>query len=98
MELNRNNMELIIKPYSGLPCELEIFTINGKYADSEDFGDIYDHNTELAGPYSCGNKCFDPKLSTKEVLDKYHLTEEEYNTICNKLEDKLCVGSCGLCI
>ena len=25
-------MELVIKPYHGLPCELEIFTINGKAA------------------------------------------------------------------
>lgn len=25
-------MELIIKPYHGLPCELEIFTINGEDA------------------------------------------------------------------
>ena len=33
-------MELVIKPYHGLPCELEIFTINGKNADS---GDIFDH-------------------------------------------------------
>lgn len=33
-------MELIIKPFHGLPCELEVFTINGKAADSDDFGEI----------------------------------------------------------
>ena len=77
-------MELVIKPYHGLPCELEIFTINGKNADSGDFGD---HNEKIKEPYGY----FDPKPLTKEVLDKYHITEEEYDTICNELEDKLWV-------
>ena len=40
-------MELVIKPYHGLPCELEMFTINGKAADSGDFGDIFDHNERI---------------------------------------------------
>ena len=39
-------MELVIKPFSGLPCELETFTINDKNADSMDFGDTYDNDTE----------------------------------------------------
>lgn len=30
-------MELVIQPYHGLPCELEVFTINGKDADMVDF-------------------------------------------------------------
>ena len=37
-------MELIVEPYDALPCELETFTINGKVADSSDFGDTFDHN------------------------------------------------------
>ena len=37
-------MELIVEPYDALPCELETFTINGKSADSSDFGDTFDHN------------------------------------------------------
>ena len=41
---------------------------------------------------------FDPKPPTKEVLDKYNITDKEYYNICNELEDKLCVGSCGWCI
>lgn len=98
MRLNKNNMELIIKPFSGLPCELETFTINGKDADSRDFGDTYDHDTESAEPYSCGNMYFEPKNLTKDVLDKYNITEKEYYNICNELKNKLCVGSCGWCI
>lgn len=91
-------MELIIKPFHGLPCELEVFTINDKAADSEDFGDTFDHNERIKEPYGCGDMHFDPKPSTKEVLDKYHITETEYNTICNELEDKLWVGRCGWCV
>lgn len=98
MRLNKNNMELVIKPFSGLPCELEIFTINGKNAYEGDFGDTYDHDRENAKPYNCGDMYFEPKNLTKEVLDKYNITEEEYYHICNELEDKLHVGSCGWCI
>lgn len=28
----------------------------------------------------------------------YNITEEEYYNICNELECKLCVGSCGWCV
>lgn len=52
-------MELIIKPFHGLPCELEIFIINGKAADSEDFGDIFDHNERIKKPHGCGDKYMD---------------------------------------
>lgn len=38
-------------------------------------------------------KC-QPKSPTKEVLDKYNITEEEYYNICNELKDKLFVGGC----
>lgn len=63
-------MELIIKPYHGLPCELEIFTINGKAADSNDFGDVFDHNERIKEPYGCGDKHFDSKPPTKEVEEE----------------------------
>ena len=91
-------MELIIEPYNALPCELDIFTINGKSADSSDFGEVYDHNKGSAETYGCGDMRFEPQSPTKEVLAKYNITEEEYNKICDELEDKLCVGRCGWCI
>lgn len=91
-------MELIIKPYHGLPCSLREFTINGKDADSTDFGDVWDHDTANAEPYGCGNMYFEPKNPTKEVLNKYNITKEEYYNICNELEDKLHVGGCGWCV
>ena len=87
-------MELIIKHFHSLPCRLEVFTINGKGADQDDFGDMHDHDAESAEPYACADMHFDPKPPTKEVLDEYNLTEGEYYNICNELECKLCVGSC----
>lgn len=91
-------MELIIEPYDSLPCELEIFTINGKHANHIDFGDTYDHDTENEEPGGCVNMYFEPQSPTIEVLDRYNITEEEYYNICNELEDKLRVGSCGWCV
>lgn len=38
---------------------------------------------------------FEPQSPTKEVLDKYNITEEEYNKICDELEYKLGIGCCG---
>lgn len=88
-------MELIIESCHALPCNLKVFKINGKDADQDDFGDTYDaENSEI---YSCADMRFDPKSSTKEILNKYHITEEEYCSICNELQCKLCVGSCGWC-
>lgn len=90
-------MELIVEPCDALPCELETFTINGKSADSSYFGDTFDHNEKRH--YGCGDMRFKPQSPTKEVLDKYNITEEEeYNKICDELEDKLCVGRCGWCV
>ena len=48
-------MELVIKPYRELPCRLDIFSINGKDADQEDFGEVYDHCNEL--DYKLGIGC-----------------------------------------
>lgn len=91
-------MELIIKPFHSLPCRLEVFAINGKSAEQNNFGDMYDHHAESAEPYACADMHFDSKPPTKEVLHKYNITEEEYYNICNELKDKLSVGSCGWCI
>ena len=52
-------MELIIKPYRELPCRLDIFSINGKDADQEDFGEVYDHDKENSEPYGCGDMYFE---------------------------------------
>ena len=91
-------MELIIEPFYALPCCLKVFTINGKTADQDDFGNVYDHNEEAKEPYGCGNMYFESKLPTSDLLKHYNITVDEYNTICTELENKLYVGKCGWCI
>lgn len=90
-------MELVIKPFRSLPCELEEFTINGKAANSRDFGSTFDHN-EKRKSYGCGDMRFEPNLPTSEVLQRYNITVDEYNTVCMELLKKLDVGKCGWCI
>ena len=81
-----------------MSCELKTFTINGKNADSMDFGDAYDHDKENAAPYGCGCVYFEPKLPTSDVLKYYSITVDDYNIVCRELENKLYVGKCGWCI
>lgn len=62
------------------------------------FGDMYDHHAQDAEPYACADMHFDPKPPTKEVLNRYNITDKEYYDICNELESELCVGRCGWCV
>lgn len=96
-------MELVIEPYDVLPCELETFTINGKKASSIDFGNTIDHEAidyeeGEKDAYSCSNIYFEPEPPTEIVLHKYNITEEEYYSICDELENKLHVSRCGWCV
>ena len=59
-------MELVIKPFRSLPCRLEVFTINGKTADQEDFGDTDDHHYEDAEPYACADMHFAQSLQQRK--------------------------------
>ena len=91
-------MELVIEPFNALPCVLKIFTINGKDANSDDFGSTFDHINGEKEVYGCCNMYFESKSPTEEVLHKYNITEEEYYKICNELEEKLHVGYCEWCV
>lgn len=77
-------------------CYLAIFTINGINAAEDDFGHHIDIDTEAADDYCCGNMQFIPKESTEEVLNKYEITQAEYEQICKEL-DCLSFGACGWC-
>lgn len=91
-------MKLELKVYNCL-CALSKFTINNIDADHDDFGEKYDHNPENAlEDYACGNMRFNSKPYTQEVLEKYKITVNEYNKICNELEEKLSFGSCSWCV
>jgi len=89
-------MKLKLSFFSAL-CSTCEFNINGIEADKDDFGEKYDHDSENAENYCCGNMKFDPILPTQEVLDKYKITVNEYNEIASQLEEGLSFGSCGWC-
>ena len=81
-----------------LPCELEIFKINGKEADIEDFVCVYDHTPDIAEPYGCGDMRADIISPTKEVLNKYNISLNEFYEIANDLAETLSIGSCEWCL
>lgn len=84
--------ELLIK---GL-CMPSKFVVNGIDADTNDFGEK--HDRAPSDDYGCGDMQFTRIAPTKNVLEKYLLTEEEYSKICDDLESGLSFGSCGECI
>lgn len=92
-------MDIVIRPYSALPCATEVFNINGINADIEDFGSMTDTNHFEAEPYSCACMEFIPNDNHMEmVMNKYEISKEEFREIQEKLEEKMYVGSCGWCI
>ena len=79
-------------------CDLEEFEINGIKAEWEDFGEKFDADEDNAEPYGCGNMTFIAKALSTEILKKYDITAEEYDSICKELEEKLSFGCCGCCV
>ena len=90
-------MKLECKAY-GCLCELEEFMINGIAAQYEDFGIKEDCCPKDAEPYGCGDMQFIPKYASEKVLNKYHITADEYDEVCRKLDKELSFGQCGWCV
>lgn len=90
-------MKLKLKVFDCL-CATETFEINGIQANSSDFGENNDEDSENADDYGCGNMQFTTKPSTQEVLDKYKISVDEYNKIAEQLSEKMSFGCCGWCI
>jgi len=88
-------MEIEIKRRRCLPCSLEVFKINGKNADNDDFGDM-----EPTGGSCMEGACgydFVPKMPKQETLDKYNINLDEYAEICEELREALFIRGCGWC-
>jgi len=79
-------------------CATRIFTVNGINAESRDFGNQTDNDSENAEDYGCGNMEFTRIEPTEEILLKYKITKAEYAEICSKLEKGLSFGYCGWCV
>jgi len=92
-------MKLVMIPYGALPCSLKVFTINGQDADKTDFGSQKDTGREYAEDYACGNNEFIPyEVPDIRVLERYNITREEYDEICQELCTVCHVGTCGWCV
>lgn len=89
-------MKLELEFYGAL-CETKTFKINNVKASYDDFGEKFDHSPENAPDYCCGDMRFDSKPPLPEVLDRYHISINEYDDICEKLREGLSFGSCGWC-
>ena len=79
-------------------CGTRLFEINGIQAHEDNFGNLVDLAPDQAEVYECGDMTFIPKEPTMRVLDKYHISTEEYHEICDMLIDKLSIGRCGRCV
>ena len=77
-------------------CSTAVFKINGVDADSTDFGEQQDRDSDNAPDYGCGDMQFTRIDSTPEVLAKYNITGPEYELVAGQL-DALSSGSCGYC-
>lgn len=89
---------VLVTPYSALPCEAQTFMVNDIDADRDDFGycsDVGDRSE--VEPYCCACMLFRRKPCSQDVLDKYDITEREYNDICAILEKEFYVGYCSWC-
>ena len=98
-------MTIELEAYRGLPCEAQTFKINGEDAELEEFGeyeygDYAECQDEDIRQWGCYNKYFVPLPYEKnmDVADKYWLTEEEYDELCDKLREKFAIGTCGWCV
>lgn len=94
------NLKLTFEDFS---CDTEIFEINGKKAKHEDFGEKSRIPPDpWEDPMGCGGIVFSvhPKNSKyyTGAVERYGITEKEWDEICDKLQKGLSIGPCGLCI
>ena len=94
--MNVYKMDYFIEFSKGF-CSVDNFMINAIQAIPEDFGEQYDRAPESAEPYGCGKMKFTRIDSTPEVLQKYNITDSEYESICDDLEIGLSSGNCVAC-
>ena len=76
-------MKIVVELSEFAPCCIEVFTINGREADLDDFGEKYDMGF---GAYSCGFDKFEGKAPTAEVLNKYQIRADDYAEIVEYLK------------
>lgn len=92
-------MDVTIKNMAWLPCEADIFTINGMKAKISDFGDMEDVDWKKAEPFSCKCMKFVPNgLHNEDAEKKYGISSDEFRSVQRILEEKMYVGFCSMCV
>lgn len=88
------------KARDNMPCEAEVFKINGIDADMDDFGGVnlghipwLDDDEDMT---ECEMNGFFGEQPTEEILEKYGITEEEYDEILDNLNGEF-FGKCSAC-
>lgn len=100
MKRNVGNKVIEIEQYKALPCSLQTFTINEESVSLNDFGYTQDIGVSDE-PYACANRVFIANKSIGkiyETMQKYNLTNLEYDEIILLLSDMLNIGYCGWCV
>jgi hypothetical protein len=75
----------------------DVFSINGVDGDLSDFGTMQDWCPAFAPEYGCGNMQFFRKGVDPLVLKKYHIDEDDYYCVCDRLSEVMNIGQCALC-
>lgn len=95
-----------IVSYEAVPCELEIFIVNGIEAEKFDFGDQLDLGKKPCGnedidEYGCVHNVFVPYTEERNIhptLVKYHISRDQFNAICSAIQKVCNVCMCGWCV
>ena len=87
-------MNIQLKMNETMPCEVEEFSINGKRAKVEDFGNLFSHKMEKD---ACTCIKFEPLPYGSLITKRYKLTEDEYDEVCSFLEDNTFMSCCSKC-
>lgn len=94
-----------VKASFSMPCHPAWLRIKGQEATLSEFGYWIKGNKEECTQsdiknWGCYQRRFEtfPIRENQETLDKYNLSEDEYEEICDKLEEEFNVGTCGWCV
>lgn len=82
------------KTYKDLPCEIEVFRVNGVRAELDDFCILVVDQSQGCFCNIRGIYPFSPKDS---VLNKYKISHEEYQEILSRIESSFDYGHCSWC-
>lgn len=94
-KLHRLSMQLTtVKSH----CSPKKFVINGIKATTYDFGQGIDEEPVGEGKFGCGKHVFHHFERPKHgVLEKYHISMDDYRHICAQLDSQLSMGRCKYC-